>query len=225
MLGSLHKKFGTNIGSLTQQAVELLERIELNCRAIDGAFSELIRTHCGDDRQKRECASLVQEIFADFSLAMYLFASGLIVPARMLIRRALELGIAVVYMWDLPHEYWGWKQHDEDLSYSKMIEHLASPRYLTHLAVLSGKEISDQCCDVEIAKKLYRKLSNTVHGKLDGLPPLSPERYSSETNQVEEQLKLAFDVQRLLIDTWLNRFPTLAPFIKSEFPATTRNKA
>jgi hypothetical protein len=73
---------------------------------------------------------------------MYLLSVGLIVPARMLTRRAFELGLGAVYMWDLPHKYWGWAKHDHDLGFTEMIEHLTSQSYLTHLANVQGKSVA-----------------------------------------------------------------------------------
>jgi hypothetical protein len=124
LLGSLHTKFGGNIESLEQDTIKLFDKIDLNSRVIDGIRVALLADHCGTDSQKKNCAEILDEVFTDFTLAMYLFALGLNVPARMSVRRAFELGVASVYMWDLPHEYWGWKKFDTDLSFSNMVTHL-----------------------------------------------------------------------------------------------------
>lgn len=195
-----------------------IETIDINSRIIDSIRIKLRDTHALGDCQKVECADILAEIFADFSVAMYLFSVGLIVPARMLVRRALELGVASVYMWDMPHEYWGWIKHDDDLSFSKMIEHLASDRYATHLANIGGHT----ACDQKEFKEFYRGLSNTVHGKFDDLPPLSPERYKSSENNIEKHLKSTIEVQLALIRLWCGRFSSLHAFIDTEFPQPLR---
>ena len=89
-----------------------LEAIEVNCRCIDGIRHQLVDHYSNGQDHKRRCAQLLDEIFSDFALALYLFSVSLVVPARMLVRRALELGVASIYMWDLPHEYWGWSERD-----------------------------------------------------------------------------------------------------------------
>src|SRR5262249_40551089 len=55
-----------------------------------------------------ELRRLFDEMFADSICSVYLAGAGLHTPARMLMRRVLELGVAVVYLWDLPHEFWAW---------------------------------------------------------------------------------------------------------------------
>lgn len=103
---------------------------------------------------------------------MYLCSIGLIVQARMSVRRAFELGLATVYMWDLPHEYWGWRRGDEDLRFSAMVAHLNSGGFLESLKHLRGVESVQPICDQAEFQSIYRELSNTVHGKISGLPPL-----------------------------------------------------
>ena len=58
---------------------------------------------------------MFDEVFADVVSSIYLSACGLDKPAQMILRRALEVGAATVYVWDLPHVFSGWKEHDEDL--------------------------------------------------------------------------------------------------------------
>lgn len=137
LLTTLHSKFAANLVALEPEVIQLIEIIDLKSRAIDGASVELQRIHFTSDAHKLQCAFLIQEVFADLCQAMYLLAIGLVVPARMSTRRALELGVAVLYMWDLPHEYWAWAKHDEDLSFSKMVDHLGSPGYISLIAATS----------------------------------------------------------------------------------------
>jgi hypothetical protein len=222
LLTALHSKFATNLNDLDREVIALLEIIDLNSRAIDGAAGELQRRHSADDKHKLQCTQLIEEIFADLSQAMYLLAIGLVVPARMLARRAFELGLAIVYMWDLPHEYWGWAKHDEDLSFSKMVNHLCSPRYLTLISSIQNKTPPDWPCTSVALQALYRRLSNTVHGKVEGLPPLSPERYSPNIKNVGEHLKLLAELQRTILDIWCARFNDLKEHLSKEFTKAMR---
>jgi hypothetical protein len=222
LLTTLHSKFSTNLSVLDPEVVTLLETIDLNSRAIDGAADELERTHSGGEKHKLECALLIQEIFADFSQAMYLLAIGLVVPARMLMRRGFELGLAIMYMWDLPHEYWGWAKHDQDLSFSKMVDHLCSPGYVELISNLQNKTDPEWPCNSTALQTLYRTLSNTVHGKTDVLQPLSPERYSSSMKNVGEHLKLLVQIQKTILTLWCARFDGVKHHLSKEFPKAMR---
>jgi hypothetical protein len=222
LLTTLHSKFAANLDVLDGDVIELLEIIDLNSRAIDGAGNELQRLHSGDDKHKLQCAYLIEEIFADLCQAMYLLAIGLVVPARMLVRRAFEIGLAIVYMWDLQHEYWGWAKHGEDLSFSKMVDHLCSSGYLTLISNVQEKSPPDWPCTSTALQALYRTLSNTVHGKSEGLPPLSPERYSTNMNNVGEHLKLLIKIQEILLKIWCARFGGIKEHLSKEFPKAMR---
>jgi hypothetical protein len=223
LLTNLHSKFTANLGVLDRDVTALLEHIDLNSRAIDEAARELHRIDAGEDKHKLRCASLIEEIFADLCQAMYLLAIGLVVPARMLARRALELGLAVVYMWDLPHEYWAWAKHDQGLSFSKMIDHFCSPGYLAHISSIQNKTPPDWPSNSTTLLALYRSLSNTVHGKSEGLPPLSPERYSPNMKNVGEHLKLLTEIQKIILNLWCARFVGIREHLLKECPKAMRS--
>ena len=218
LLTTLHSKFATNLNVLERDAISLLELVDLNSRAIDEVAGELQRLCSGEDKHKLQCARLIEEIFADLCQAMYLLAIGLVVPARMLARRAFELGLAVVYLWDLPHEYWGWAKHDQDLSFSKMVDHLCSPGYLTLISSIQNKQPPDWPCNSTTLQAMYRTLSNTVHGKAEGMQPLSPERYSPNMNNVGEHLKLLTEIQKTIMTLWCARFGGVREHLSKEFP-------
>jgi hypothetical protein len=214
LLQGLHSHFGSNINSLTPAVVTLIDRIDLYSRVTDEIRVIILRLYCNGDKQKISCAELLGEIFSDFSQAMYLFSVGLIVPARMLIRRALELGLAFLYMWDMPHEYWGWAEHGDDLSFTGMIEHLSSPKYATHLANVRGTLAFNQ----RAIREMYRSLSETVHGKHDDLPPLSPRRFDLVDVGIDKHLQLTINVQRSLVDMWCGRFCEIRELVDKQFP-------
>lgn len=222
LLCMLHAKFSQNVQSIGEEASSLLDIIDLNSRIISEIRSILISDYCSSEEQKRICKEILEEVFADFSLAMYLCAIGLIVPARMSARRAFELGLAAVYMWDLPHEYWGWRQRDQDLSFSAMLTHLNSIGYLEYIAHLRNVESALSICNQSKFQVIYRELSNTVHGKISGLPPLSPERFSPERNGTEMHLKQTADAQNAVIELLFARFQGLELKIGVAFPQIKR---
>lgn len=218
----LHAKFGQNIQAIEVEVSSLLDIVDLNSRIISEIRSILISDYCSSEEQKIICKEILEEVFADFSLAMYLCAIGLIVPAQMSARRAFELGLATVYMWDLPHEYWGWRQRDQDLSFSAMLTHLNSIGYLEYIAHLQNAKSVSSICDQKKLQDIYRELSNTVHGKISGLPPLSPERFSPDKNGTEKHLKQTADTQDVVINLLFARFQGLELRIGAAFPQIKR---
>jgi hypothetical protein len=222
LLCTLHENFSRNVHAIGTETCSLLETIDLNSRIISEIRSILSADYCDNEGQKRICEEILEEVFTDFSLAMYLCAIGLIVPARMSVRRAFELGLATVYMWDLPHEYWGWRHRDQDLSFSAMVAHLNSVGYLEYLSQLQGIESVSSICDQAKFQSIYRELSNTVHGKISGLPPLSPERFAPDRNGLEKHLKLTANAQEVVIRLLYGRFRGLEPRIEAAFPQIKR---
>jgi hypothetical protein len=222
ILCALHTKFNENVNSIGSETSTLLDEIDLNSRIISEIRNILPTDYCDSEGQKRICEEILEEVFTDFSLAMYLCAIGLIVPARMSVRRAFELGLATVYMWDLPHEYWGWSHKDQDLSFSAMVSHLNSAGYLEYLAQLQGVQSASPICNQAKFQSIYRELSNTVHGKISGLPPLSPERFSPERNGIKNHLEKIAEAQKVVIQLLFARFHGLESLLEARFPQINR---
>ena len=222
LLSSLHDSFGANLGTtLDASTAPLLDSIDLKSRIISEFKTALVKKH-GSDNHKTGCAEILDEVFSDFALAMYLSSVGLIVPARMSARRAFELGLSTVYMWDLPHEYWGWRQRDQDLSFSSMVTHLNSCGYLEYMSQSKGGASHGSFCDQTSFQTLYRTLSNTVHGKIADLPALAPERFSTNKNGLAHHLELIASTQDAIIRLLFGRFSELESTIQALFPQIHR---
>jgi hypothetical protein len=222
LLSNLHDNFGKNLANIDLTTKSLLESIDLNSRTISEIRNRLSLNCSNSDTQQAICSDVLDEVFTDFSIAMYLCTIGLIVPARMSARRGFELGLAAVYMWDLPHQYWGWRKDDVDLGFSEMVTHLNSKGYQAYLAHLASKSDSKTICNQRRFQETYRALSNTVHGKFGDLPPLSPSRFVSEKNGVAKHLELIAEAQALVIELLLGRFDKLASEVHSALPILKR---
>lgn len=222
LLGTLHAKFGQNIEAVGTDVWILLDKIDLNSRIISEIRSALLGEYCDTTEKQNICTEQLEEVFSDFSLAMYLCSVGLIVQARMSVRRAFELGLATVYMWDLPHEYWGWRSGDGDLSFSAMVAHLNSNGYLEYLKHLREGKPPQPICEQAKFQNIYRELSNTVHGKTSDLPPLSPERFLSDRNGIDKHLTLEAKAQDAIITLLFGRFSGLQAKIEAILPQTKR---
>lgn len=223
ILDALHKKFGSNLDLISEEkTTQLFDSIDINSRTISEIKAALIKNCNGFEPHKKKCAEILDEVFSDFSLAMYLSSIGLNVPARMSARRGFEQALAVVYMWDLPHEYWGWIGKDLDLSFSAMINHLNSSGYLEFMSKIGSQTTSNSFCDQAKFQKIYRILSNTVHGKTADLPPLSPQRFSSDQNGLDENLNLIIDTQNAIIQMLLERFFEVQKITHNTLPPIKR---
>jgi hypothetical protein len=222
LLKALHDKFGANLdSSFDDSTIPLLNTIDLNSRVIS-EFKILLQQN-SSEKHRLGCAEILDEVFSDFAISMYLHSVGLIVPARMSIRRAFELSLATVYMWDMPQEFWGWRKCDQDLSFSTMVTHLNSSGYNEYIAQMKGESKTVTFCDQVKFQKLYRILSNTVHGKSADLPALAPERFSTISNGILEHLELILKTQEEVINLLFGRFYDFAKDIYEIFPQIKRH--
>jgi hypothetical protein len=160
---SLQRVFDANLTSSLSSENEQLTRLELKARSIATVGRILAEKSQGT---QNEIARIYDEVFADCTCSTYLAAAGLDKPAEMILRRVLELGIAAVYLWDMPHVYWGWKRHDRDLNFDDMVGHLSSAPYQTYVAETNGSKNVTELFDAALARTTYRALSNTIHGKI-----------------------------------------------------------
>jgi hypothetical protein len=118
ILRKLNQKFTSNLDSATASPPSNLNDIEIRAHVL-GEFGPLLAEMACDTPTQVQLAKVPEEVFADVVSSMYLGAIGLAKPAHMTIRRAIELGLALIYLWDLPHLFWGWKECDMDLSFSE----------------------------------------------------------------------------------------------------------
>jgi len=224
VLVALHENFGRNLAAINDELASHLDSIDLQSRSISEAKDQLLKHYCSGPVQKAICEELFDEVFSDFSLAMYFCAEGLIVPSKMSTRRAFEIGLAAVYLWDLPHAFWGWRNMDDDLSFSGMVTHLNSMGYLEYLRQLHNAQRVESICKVAEFQKIYRELSNTVHGKTSNLPPLSPSRFSLENSKpfAEQQFKLIQRAQASILRLVFGRFHGLEEKVLEAMPQVQR---
>jgi hypothetical protein len=75
------------------------------------------------------CCLIFDELFADTVSSFYLASCAIDKPALVILRRVLELGLAAVYLWDMPHMANAWRKYDQDLSFSEMLKHVNSEGY------------------------------------------------------------------------------------------------
>lgn len=155
---------------------------------------------------QKEIVTVFNEVFADVILSIYFSACGLYKPAQMVLRRALELGMAIIYLWDLPQEFWSWNAHDVDLNFKEMLDFLMKDSYKTFLKSLAPSYGGGDLFNQKEARDIYRILSNTIHGKMTTHISYLPNRFSHDASAWRDHLKLVERVLDLLIPISYGRF-------------------
>ncbi len=217
-LTKLGAKFNENLQKATKAADTTATKVDLFARAI-AETGEILREDKQLSSAQKEIAIIPDEVFADIVLSMYFGACGLDNPAHNVLRRALELGVAVVYLWDLPHCFWGWKCHDVDLNFGDMVDHLAKPQYKSYMAALDSSYQLSDIFDYSEARNLYRLLSNTVHGKISTHAAQLPNRFQFDTNSWQSHCALVSRVGAVVLNSFKSRFFYSVPELLKRLPA------
>lgn len=205
VLLELHTKFSENLTTSLEQGQVAYKEIDLKARAI-AAIGQIAIEDRGLQPNQAEIASIFNEVFSDMILSIYFSACALDKPAQSVLRRALELGIAIVYLWDLPHAFWGWKAHDSDLNFNDMVEHLSKDSYKSFLSSLNPEYKNDDLFDYAGVKRIYRILSNTIHGKIPTHESNLPDRFSYNYDDWQKNIGLIISVQETLLHLFKKRF-------------------
>ena len=205
IIDELNKKFADNFTKWKELPDPSLDRIfvGLYCVSAVGEILSTKRTSSHHDI----CCKIFDEIFADGASSVYLATIAMDKPASIILRRILELGIAAVYLWDMPHNAHAWKEHDGDLSFSEMISHLNSKGYLTYVNLETNTSMPIlELVSATEAQKLYGSLSDIVHGKITTFETTIPERFSFNEKEWKEFVSIAGQVIFLLLNLFALRF-------------------
>ncbi|WP_438498557.1 hypothetical protein [Paenibacillus sp. IHBB 3054] len=213
----LHKKFRSNFTKALENESELVARVEIKARSF-AIFGQIISQENSLELHQIEIISIFDELFSDISIGIYFAACSLENPAKIQLRRVLELGIAVVYLWDMPHVFWGWKNHDNDLNFNDMLEHFSKEGYKAFIKTLNTSYNDEDIIHYKSAKRLYRVLSNTVHGKITTFESNLPKRYAHQTEDWRLFLEMAEEVEDILLDLWNKRLNNFIPELHKQVP-------
>jgi hypothetical protein len=205
LLERLHKKFAQNFASSVSFQVRAATAEQL-ARTLWEKRSGLNAPN--RQRHQDELSVYLDEIFGDCVCALYLASCGLNVPARTLLRRSLELGLAITSYWDSPVEFWQWRMHDGDIKFSSLLAQLQTEGYSTFLAQLPRDKPPDISGTLERVRKLYSDLSNVVHPKPYNFSTGSGNGYDFSAGEYDRTVTYAEQVARALIELLDARFPT-----------------
>lgn len=194
------------------------ERIEVRNRAIS-AIGQIFSEQQNLSSHQNELIKMFDEIFSDLVLSSYFSFCALDKTAQITLRRVLELGVAIVFLWDLPHKFWGWKTFSLDLNFTEMVEHIKSKSYIDYVTHENTSFKSEALFNDKKAKEIYGQLSNVIHGKIDTFESNLPNRYQFSEVDLESNLSLTESVQSILMELWENRFPEIFVILRAKLPA------
>lgn len=201
----LATQFQKNFAEALSAQMPEVSRVELKSRCLS-SVGELLRDKSAVSDTQKQIAAIYDEIFADCVCSIYLAAQGLDKPAQLVLRRILELGLAAIYLWDQPHLFWGWKDFDEDLSFTEITGYLSAQSYLRFVASENGTTEPNQLFNVTLARNEYRALSNTVHGKFSTFESPLLDRFRHSDVDWKAHLARLEAIQDLLLMIAKTRF-------------------
>jgi hypothetical protein len=205
IITELKDKFGENFTKWKGLQDPLLDRIFTGLYCISAVGEILSERRIS--KHHNICCKIYDEIFADGASSVYLATIAMDKPASIVLRRILELGVAAVYLWDMPHMAFAWNEHDGDLSFSEMISHLNSKGFTTYVSheTSTAPSIMELVPAAE-AQKLYGNLSDIVHGKITTFETTIPDRFSFNEKDWKEFVLMAEQVIFLLLNLYIFRY-------------------
>lgn len=208
----LHKKFDNNFSEWMNLEDARLEKtfIYLQCIASTG---DILRKSCLS-KHHDICCRIYDEIFSDGVSALYLASNAMDKPANAILRRILELGVAALYLWDMPHMAHSWNSYDQDLSFSEMLNHINSEGYIAYINSENSSYVDKQLLPSKKLQQIYGNLSDVVHGKITTFESSMPDRFKFVMDEwiifislIEEVLEILvkgfsarYDIKEQLID-------------------------
>ena len=174
----------------------------LECVAAIGQILEANRKYKHHDI----CCKIYDEIFADGVSAIYFATIAMDKPARIVLRRMLELGVASVYLWDMPHMVYSWKSHDQDLSFSEMLNHICSKGFLSYIKTENIYDKEIKLLSKSRCQEIYGDLSDVVHGKISTFESVVPDRFKFIDSDWREFVVLIEEIIIILVKFFIERF-------------------
>jgi len=152
------------------------------------------------------CSKIYDEIFSDGVASIYLASNAMDKPANIVLRRVLELGVAALYLWDMPHMAFSWEKPDQDLSFTEMLNHINSKGYITFINSENMSDIKNELLPSTKAQQIYCSLSDIVHGKITTFESSINNRFKFVESDWNQFVKLIEEVVIMLLKAYLIRF-------------------
>jgi hypothetical protein len=214
LLASLHLKFSSNFEA-AKQTLSAATEAEHKARLLSTASIHLGRL-AGQEPHQEALAKCLDEVFADSMCAIYLACCGMHVAAGMLMRRSLELGFVVTAYWDAPADFWAWREHDADISFSQICDYLQSNGYRSLLSHQKAVSPADATETLKTVGALYRDLSNVVHPKTYNFATAGASSFNFHSGDLVKSLSYANRVHTAIANVLSARFTELAAILIAE---------
>jgi len=203
IMDELHQKFVDNFAEWKKIDDSRLERIFIGLQCV-AATGEILKKK-NKSKHHLICCKIYDEIFSDGVSAIYLASNAMNKPANIVLRRILELGVATLYLWDMPHITYSWSRHDHDLSFSEMLKHINSIGYIAYLNGENSKQIDGKLLPEKRLQSIYGDLSDVVHGKITTFESSMPDRFKFVESEWQEFVALIDEVVCLIVKASIAR--------------------
>jgi len=205
ILKELQQKFKLNFEECTKNVHQDqdLSIIFFNAKVISEIGQILKKqTHA---KHQIKCCIIFDEIFSDIVSATFMASCSLDKPAHIILRRVIEIGIASIYLWDMPHIMYSWEFLSYDLSFSEMIKHLNSEGYKRYISEETGQTFNE-IIESKILEKYYGEFSDILHGKPFSFESNLPNRFIFNKDDWASFTSSAKEILNVLISAYLKRF-------------------
>ena len=189
-------------------------------------FGEILKRETDSNSVQKEILKFFPEIFKDLTLSAHFLYCSTNNVSQIILRRILEIGISVIYLWDQPYIYLKWKKLDEhiaDLSFKEMIDHLNDVGYVEFVNIENSSEINHLVLKDEV-NSIYRELSNVIHGKELSFESISSESFELNEMDLSKNLDLIIRVENILLKIYCTRFTKINSLFFDEFTPITKFK-
>ncbi|WP_128850327.1 hypothetical protein [Burkholderia catarinensis] len=205
ILAALHAKFAGNQAEAIAYTREMRPADALP--ALFFHVSEFLYGKKDSAVHEKLLAQYLKEVFADGVCATYLAFSGLDTPARVLLRRMLELGYVVLAYYDNPAKFWDWNSNDKDISFSELESTLGSEGYITFLSHASKIDVTNYRKTILSLRSAYSELSNVVHPKPYNFETTVDDAFRFSAPHLQNVLSLQDTIHKGLLVLIFCRFP------------------
>lgn len=216
ILAALHAKFAGNQAEAIAYARE-----RLSADTPPSLFFHVSEFLCGKEDpavHEKLLAQYLKEVFADGVCATYLAYSGLDTPARVLLRRMLELGYVVLAYYDNPAKFWDWNSNDKDISFSELETTLGSEGYISFLSHASEIDATNYRKTINSLRLAYSELSNVVHPKPYNFETTVDDAFRFSAPHLQNVLDLQETVHKGLLVLIFSRFPLALEHVEKIYP-------
>lgn len=200
----LNQKFNGNFSEWQSLEDPRLDKSFIGLRCI-AAIGEILSDR-KSSKHHEICCKIYDEIFSDGVSSIYLASNAMDKPANIVLRRILELGLAALYLWDMPHMAFSWNHHDQDLRFTDMVNHVNSKGYISYINNENHTNIESELIPSSKAQKIYGDLSDIVHGKITTFESSIPERFKFVETEWNQFVTLADEVIDMLVRAFIRRF-------------------